>query len=251
MFIPILICILTLSLLFASSCVLPNYSQDYSSDEVPQELSPDSFWQQRQQMVLAQIKQRGISTPAVLAAMSTVPRHYFVSSELAPFAYSDSALPIDYGQTISQPYIVAYMTEIAEIQPTDKVLEIGTGSGYQAAILGELAQQVYTIEIIPELAQKARHILKKLGYENILVKIGDGYQGWSKYAPYDAILVTAAPEKIPPALVEQLALNGKMIIPVGKYYQEIVIITKTNDGITKQKTIPVRFVPMTTNSEEN
>jgi protein-L-isoaspartate(D-aspartate) O-methyltransferase len=143
------------------------------------------------------------------------------------------------------------MTEIAEIKATDKVLEIGTGSGYQAAILGELAKQVYTIEIIPELGQKARKTLQKLGYNNIQVKIGDGYQGWPEYAPYDAILVTAAPEQIPPALIEQLALDGKMVIPVGKYYQEIVIVTKTNDGIIKQKTIPVRFVPMTTNSEEN
>lgn len=251
MFIQILICILTLLLLFTSGCVSANYSQDNLRAELQRELSSDSFKEQRQQMVSEQIKQRGISTQAVLEAMSTVPRHYFVPSNLVPLAYTDSALPIDYGQTISQPYIVAYMTEIAEIKPTDKVLEIGTGSGYQAAILGELAQQVYTIEIIPELGQKARQTLKKLGYENIQVKIGDGYQGWSEYAPYDAILVTAAPEQIPPTLVEQLALNGKMVIPVGKHYQEIVIVTKTNDGITKQKTIPVRFVPMTTNSEEN
>jgi protein-L-isoaspartate(D-aspartate) O-methyltransferase len=200
-------------------------------------------------MLSEQIQRRGIENKAVLEAMSKVPRHRFVDPSLAHLAYVDSPLPIGYQQTISQPYIVAYMTEMADIAPAEKVLEIGTGSGYQAAILGELAQEVYTIEIIPELAQKARQILKELGYDNVHVKIGDGYQGWPEYAPYNAIVVTAAPEQVPPALVEQLALNGRMVIPVGKYYQEIVIITKTSDGVSKQKTIPVRFVPMTTDSE--
>ena len=155
---------------------------------------------------------------------------------------------LDFGQTISQPYIVAYMTEIADIKPTDKVLEIGTGSGYQGAILSELAQEVYTIEIIPQLAQKASQTFKELGYNNIHLKLGDGYKGWPENAPYDRIIVTAAPEQIPATLIDQLAINGKMVIPVGRIYQQIIILSKTNDGVKEYRTIPVRFVPMTTNS---
>ena len=249
MFISFVICILTLLLLSQSGCALRQQSHYNSLSEVHSEQTSNSFSEQRQQMVSEQIKQRGITNQSVLEAMSKVPRHYFVPPHLVHLAYFDSPLSINYGQTISQPYIVAYMTAIADIQPEDKVLEIGTGSGYQAAVLGELAQDVYTIEIIPELAQKARQTLRKLGYDNIHLKIGDGYKGWSEHAPYQRILVTAAPEDIPPVLIDQLALNGKMVIPVGKYYQDIVIITKTNDGITKQKTIPVRFVPMVTNPE--
>lgn len=249
MFISLLICILTILLFSQSGYALPQQSPLHSPSELHLEQNNNYFSEQRQQMVSEQIKQRGITSKTVLEAMSKVPRHYFVPPHLAHLAYNDSPLPINYDQTISQPYIVAYMTDIADIKPKDKVLEIGTGSGYQAAVLGELAQEVYTIEIIPELAEKARQILNKLGYDNIYFKIGDGYKGWPEQAPYQRILVTAAPENIPPALIEQLALNGKMVIPVGKYFQQIVIITKTNDGITQEKTIPVRFVPMITDPE--
>ena len=204
----------------------------------------DQFEIERQEMVEYQIRARGIQDERVLAAMSKVPRHKFVESPWKDFAYRDRPLPIGHKQTISQPYIVAYMSETAEISPDAKVLEIGTGCGYQAAILGEIAKEVYSIEIIPELASRARHILAQLGYENIEVKTGDGYQGWAEHAPYDAIIVTAAPEKIPQPLIEQLAANGKMVIPVGGWYQDIMVLTKTEDRIIKEKTIPVRFVPM-------
>lgn len=199
---------------------------------------------QRWQMV-KQLQARGIQDRAVLKAMAKVPRHRFVSGSQAPLAYEDYPLAISYGQTISQPYIVAYMTQAAEISSSEKVLEIGTGSGYQAAVLGELAKAVYTIEIIPELAESARQTLSELGYRNVHVKTGNGYQGWAEYAPYQRILVTAAPDHIPEALLNQLALNGKMVIPVGARNQEMVVITKTPDGWIEQRTIPVRFVPMT------
>ena len=205
----------------------------------------DQFEIERQEMVEYQIRDRGIQDRRVLAAMSKVPRHEFVESPWKDFAYSDRPLPIGHQQTISQPYIVAYMSETAEISPEAKVLEIGTGCGYQAAILGEIAKEVYSIEIIPELAARARQTLSQLGYGNIEIKTGDGYQGWSEHAPYDAIIVTAAPEKIPQPLIEQLATNGKMVIPVGGgWHQDIIVLTKTEERIIKQKTIPVRFVPM-------
>ncbi len=204
----------------------------------------DQFEIERQEMVEYQIRDRGIQDERVLAAMSKVPRHKFVELPWKDFAYRDRPLPIGHKQTISQPYIVAYMSETAEISPDAKVLEIGTGCGYQAAILGEIAKEVYSIEIIPELAARARQTLSQLGYENIQVKTGDGYQGWAEHAPYDAIIVTAAPEKIPQPLIEQLAANGKMVIPVGGWYQDIMVLTKTEDRIIKEKTIPVRFVPM-------
>jgi protein-L-isoaspartate(D-aspartate) O-methyltransferase len=250
MFIPILICILILGLFSQSGCAFPKNSQQVSLSETQLSRTANAFSEQRQQMLSQQIKARGIKNKAVIEAISKVPRHLFVAPSLVNWAYADSPLPIDYGQTISQPYIVAYMTEMAEIGPKDKVLEIGTGSGYQAAVLSELAQEVYSIEIIPELGQKAAQTLKKLGYNHVHIRIGDGYEGWPEHAPYDSILVTAAPEQIPPALVDQLALNGKMVIPVGKYFQEIVILTKTIDGLEEERTIPVRFVPMTTNSED-
>ena len=204
----------------------------------------EQFEWQRRQMVEYQLRERGIKDERVLAAMSKVPRHQFVDSSWRDLAYSDRPLPIGYNQTISQPYIVAYMSSAAEIAPEDKVLEIGTGCGYQAAILGEIAKEVYSIEIIPQLAEKARQTLNQLGYENIEVKTGDGYQGWVENAPYDAIIVTAAPEHIPQPLIDQLAINGKMVIPVGTWYQDIIVLTKTQDRVVKEKTIPVRFVPM-------
>jgi protein-L-isoaspartate(D-aspartate) O-methyltransferase len=236
MFIPIIISIIAL------------WSRYFPPNSRPEEYlegkTDDSFSEQRQQMVRKQIQQRGVTNPKVLAAMTKVPRHHFVPSYLAHLAYTDAPLPLDYGQTISQPYIVAYMTEILDLKPEDKVLEIGTGSGYQTAVLAELAQAVYSIEIIPELAHKAQQTLRQLNYYNIHLRIGDGYEGWPEQAPYQGILATAAPERIPPALVDQLAVNGKIVIPVGKYCQQIVIVTKTNDGLIQEKTLPVRFVPM-------
>ncbi|BFM38879.1 protein-L-isoaspartate(D-aspartate) O-methyltransferase [Synechocystis sp. LKSZ1] len=209
------------------------------------EFTEQAWQEKRQEMVEEQIVARGIKEPLVLKALEKVPRHQFVPPRERYLAYIDSALSIGYQQTISQPYIVAYMTEKAEIKAEDKVLEVGTGCGYQAAILGEIAKEVYSIEIIHPLAEEAQKILRKLGYQNIHIKVGDGYQGWSEKGPYDAIIVTAAPDHIPPALIEQLAVGGKMIIPVGEEYQEIVIVTKKVEGIKQQRTIPVRFVPLT------
>ncbi len=205
----------------------------------------DSFVAAREAMVNQQIRARGIKDPAVLAAMRDVPRHLFVPPAGRYLAYADQPLPIGTGQTISQPYIVAYMTEAAGLSPDETVLEIGTGSGYQAAVLGEIAKQVYTIEIIPELAERAQATLEDLRYTNVHVKSGNGYLGWPEHAPFDAIVVTAAPEEVPQALVDQLALGGRMVVPVGTTDQEMLIIEKTAKGVVKRRTIAVRFVPMT------
>jgi protein-L-isoaspartate(D-aspartate) O-methyltransferase len=203
------------------------------------------FEARRLRMVQEQIRAREIRDDAVLSAMAKVPRHRFVPAALTDKAYNDHPLPIGQGQTISQPYIVAYMTQAAEVAAGEKVLEIGTGSGYQAAVLGELAKEVYTIEIIPELAEGARGVLAELGYNNVHVKAGNGYLGWPEQAPFDAIVVTAAPDEIPKALIEQLAVSGKLVIPVGDWYQEMTIVTKTQASVVEKRTIPVRFVPMT------
>ena len=176
--------------------------------------------------------------------MLKVPRHRFVPEDLRGESYGDHPLPIGSGQTISQPYIVAYMTEAAEIKKTMKVLEIGTGSGYQAAILGEVAKEVYSIEIVQELGERAKKVLGELGYSNVEVRIGNGYLGWPEKAPFDAILVTAAPDEIPKALIEQLGVGGRMVVPVGTSFQEMVIVTKSKDGVTEKRTMGVRFVPM-------
>ncbi len=205
----------------------------------------DEYKRERREMVEQQIRDRGIENESVLSAMMKVPRHKFVPEALVKEAYIDSPLPIGLNQTISQPFIVAYMTDAADISKNDKVLEIGTGSGYQAAILGELAKEVYTIEIIPELAERSTQILQQLGYKNVFVKTGNGYLGIPEQAPFDAIVVTAAPDEIPQALVDQLAVNGKMVIPVGNANQEMVVIKKTNKGVTEKRTMQVRFVPMT------
>ncbi len=207
--------------------------------------SEDQFTKQRLRMVERQIRARGIRDQAVLDALRKTPRHRFVPETYRHQSYEDHPLPIGQNQTISQPFIVAYMTEAAEISPEDKVLEIGTGSGYQAAILGEIAKEVYSIEIIPELAERARLTLGELGHKNVQVRAGNGYLGWPEHAPFDAIIVTAAPDEIPKALVEQLAAPGKMVIPVGVGDQEMVIITKTKDRVVEKRTMPVRFVPMT------
>lgn len=196
-------------------------------------------------MVERQIRARGISTPAVLEALAAVPRHRFVPAELAPRAYDDTPLPIGYDQTISQPYVVAFMTEAAALTPDTKVLDIGTGSGYQAAVLAEIVGQVYSIEIVPDLAERSRRLLADLGYGNVQVRTGDGYRGWPDEAPFDAIVVAAAPDHVPPALVEQLAVGARLVIPVGRFTQEILIVTKTADGSTTEAVLPVRFVPMT------
>jgi len=235
---------LCLSLLIFQGCSA-NQPQEAADAGAQTGKPAEQFEEQRRQMVERQIRARGITDKAVLEAMLKVPRHLFVPVEYAPLAYQDHPLPIGQEQTISQPFIVAYMSEAVEITKNEKVLEIGTGSGYQAAILGELAKEVYTIEIIPELAEQARRTLSGLGYKHVHVKTGNGYEGWVEYAPYDGIVVTAAPDEIPKALVDQLAVNGKMVIPIGVMDQEMMIITKTPEGVLEKRTIPVLFVPMT------
>jgi len=205
---------------------------------------PD-YYQLRQKMVNEQIIARGVRAESVIKAMQKVERHLFVPEQYRNFAYSDRPLPIGEGQTISQPYIVALMTELLDLKKSDKVLEIGTGSGYQAAILDEICDSVYTIEIIPSLGKQAQALLRELGYHNIHCKIGDGYLGWPEHAPYDGIIVTCAPSKIPQPLKEQLAEGGRMVIPVGATYtQELVLVTKTKGKLIQKSVIPVRFVPM-------
>lgn len=207
---------------------------------------PNDYDRLRDRMVKEQIIARGVKDTRVLNAMKKVPRHLFVTSKNRIFSYGDFPLSIGEGQTISQPYIVAFMTESLKLTGDDKVLEIGTGSGYQAAILAELARAVYTIEIIPTLGERAQQTLNALGYKNIHVKIGDGYNGWPEMAPFDAVIVTCAPEKIPVALVEQLREGGRMIIPVGKEgsIQKLVKATKKGGKIETRKEMDVRFVPM-------
>lgn len=202
----------------------------------------------RRDMVRRQIAGRGIRDPQVVRAMEQVPRHLFVPDGLGEAAYGDRPLSIGHGQTISQPYIVAFMAEAAELDPDDRVLEIGTGSGYGAAVLAELAAEVYTVEIVPELAERARHVLSVAGYEGLHVLAGNGWLGWPEHAPYDAVVVTAAPEHIPEALVEQLAVGGKMVIPVGGAAfvadQALRVLRKTPEGLVEEASLPVRFVPM-------
>ena len=199
----------------------------------------------REKMVETQIKARGVKDPRVLSALLKVERHRFVPEEYLGSAYSDQPLPIGEGQTISQPYIVALMTELLELRGNEKVLEIGTGSGYQAAVLAELAREVYTIEIIEPLALAAKNRLLELGYQNIKVKAGDGYSGWPEAAPFDAIIITCAPDHIPEPLVEQLKEGGRMVLPVGAYAQELKRIVKRSGKIETTDIIPVVFVPMT------
>ncbi len=200
----------------------------------------------RSQMVKSQIVARGISDPATLRAMERVPRHLFVPVALAGSAYSDQPLPIGYNQTISQPFIVAYMTELSKPAKGKKALEIGTGSGYQAAVLAEIVDTVYTVEIVPELAREAASRLKILGYGNIVARYGDGYKGWPEHSPFDIILVTAAADHIPGPLKEQLAEGGRLVMPVGNpaTVQELIVLTKRKGRITEQRLEPVRFVPL-------
>ena len=205
----------------------------------------DKYAASRNKMVDTQIKGRGISDASVLEAMRKVPRHLFVTSEYTNDAYGDYPLPINQGQTISQPYIVAYMTEIVKPSKSKKALEIGTGSGYQAAVLAETTHTVYTIELIPELAQEATDILKKLDYSNVFVRAGDGYNGWPEQAPFDIIVVTAAADQIPEPLIDQLADGGRMVIPVGRpgATQELKLVTKKRGKVEISRLMYVRFVP--------
>ncbi|MDW7772293.1 MAG: protein-L-isoaspartate(D-aspartate) O-methyltransferase [Desulfobulbaceae bacterium] len=207
--------------------------------------SADGFQRQRQAMVANQLALRGIEDKGVLRAMETVPRHLFVPDKLRGRAYADNPLPIGHGQTISQPFIVAFMTEIIKPEPHHRVLEIGTGSGYQAAVLAELMARVHTIEIVPELARSAKERLRKQGYDKVEVRQGDGYHGWPEAGPFDAIVVTAAAEFIPPPLIEQLKEGGRMIIPVGSafYLQHLVLVEKKDGEVTTSQLMPVRFVP--------
>lgn len=200
---------------------------------------------ERRRMVDEQLRGRDIRDPRVLQAMLAVPRHLFVLEPEQKYAYGDFPLPIGHGQTISQPYIVAFMSQELAVEPGHRVLEIGTGSGYQAAVLGELAKEVFTIEIVAPLAERARQTLETLGYRNINARTGNGYLGWPEQAPFDRIMVTAAPAEIPPALVQQLRIGGLMAIPVGTATQELRILRRTAAGIETLRTLPVRFVPMT------
>jgi protein-L-isoaspartate(D-aspartate) O-methyltransferase len=205
----------------------------------------DVFARQRLNMVERQLVARDIVDAAVLRVMRQVPRHLFVPPRAREYAYGDYPLAIAAEQTISQPYIVAYMTQALELQRSDKVLEIGTGSGYQAAVLAGLVDRVFTIEIIPVLGDSARQLLSRLGCDNVQVRIGDGYLGWPDQAPFDAIMVTAAPDHIPPALVAQLADGGRLVLPVGEEYQQLMRVTRGGDETRTETLLPVRFVPMT------
>lgn len=211
--------------------VIPVKSQDFS--------------ELRKKMVNQQLAGRDIKSKEVLGAMRKVERHLFVPKSIVKSAYADRALPIGEGQTISQPYVVAFMTEALNIKPTDKILEIGTGSGYQAAILAELCKEVYTIEIIRTLGERADSLLKSLQYKNVYVRIGDGYQGWPEAGPFDAIIVTCSPSEVPQPLQDQLKEGGRMIIPIGREHsQELVLLVKTNGELKKKNVLPVLFVPM-------
>jgi protein-L-isoaspartate(D-aspartate) O-methyltransferase len=212
----------------------------------------EEFVELRQMMVDSQLARRDITDPRVLEVMREVPRHHFVPQTLWEVSYADSPLPIGHGQTISQPYIVGLMTQLAEPQAKDVALDVGTGSGYQAAVLSRLVDKVYSIEIIPELADEAKRRLDELDYGNIEVRSGDGYRGWPESAPFDVIIVAAAPDKIPQPLIDQLAIGGRLVIPIGDSYQMLTLIEKQQDGSTRTSEItPVRFVPMTGEVEKS
>jgi protein-L-isoaspartate(D-aspartate) O-methyltransferase len=235
--------------LTGSGCGRPVDPQDGPSDGP---VAGDAYAAAREAMVARQVAARGIDDARVLAALRAVPRHRFVPSDLAEDAYDDGPLPIGHGQTISQPYVVAYMTQIADLRPGERVLEVGTGSGYQAAVLAELGCEVWSIEIVEALAERAARDLREAGYARVQVRAGDGYRGWPEAAPFDAILVTAAPDHVPEPLLEQLAVGGRLVIPVGPQGlagQEIVRVTRTAAGLEREVLLPVRFVPMTGEAE--
>ena len=215
-------------------------------------LDNDHYRRLRQEMVRTQLQMQGIKKREVLEAMRKVPRHAYVPANLQPYAYRDQAMPIGHRATISQPYIVALMTELLDVKPWHKVLEIGTGSGYQAAILAEIGADVYTIEIVPELAERARHDLDETGYSDVNVRHGDGYRGWPSEAPFDRIVITAAPPEIPQALIDQLALGGRLVAPEGEsaQTQQLIIVDKNHEGrVSRRTSIPVMFVPMVPKTE--
>jgi protein-L-isoaspartate(D-aspartate) O-methyltransferase len=231
--------VLVLMLLGAAACGGPLMSDLTGASQG----SEEQFTAQRRKLVEV-LKAQGLKQKTVLDALLKVPRHKFVPASHRHRSYENRALPIEHEQTISQPYIVGYMTEAADIARGDRVLEIGTGSGYQAAVLAELAKEVYSIEIVPPLADSARNLLRELGYKNVQVRTGNGYLGWPEHAPFDAIIVTAAPDEVPQALVDQLAVGGTMVVPVGSGYQQMVIIARRESGVVERRTIPVAFVPM-------
>ena len=210
-------------------------------------MTQEDFAQQREQMVETQLESRDIQSERVLEAMKKVPRHLFMPASVRQYAYVDRPVPIGKGQTISQPYIVGLMTQTVDPKPGDRALEVGTGSGYQAAVLGELVQEVYTIEIIPDLAERAEKVLAESGYDNVEVRQGDGYQGWPAKAPFDIILITAAPEEIPQPLIDQLAEGGRLVVPVGPQgeIQTLTLVTREKGEVKKSYITDVRFVPMT------
>ncbi|MEE8461902.1 MAG: protein-L-isoaspartate(D-aspartate) O-methyltransferase [Acidobacteriota bacterium] len=210
-------------------------------------MTQEDFAQQREQMVETQLESRDIQNERVLEAMKKVPRHLFMPASVRQYAYVDRPVPIGKGQTISQPYIVGLMTQTVDPKPGDRALEVGTGSGYQAAVLGELVQEVYSIEIIPDLAERAEKVLAESGYDNVEVRQGDGYQGWPAKAPFDIILITAAPEEIPQPLIDQLAEGGRLVVPVGPQgeIQTLTLVTREKGEVKKTYITDVRFVPMT------
>jgi protein-L-isoaspartate(D-aspartate) O-methyltransferase len=230
------------AVVLATTVAAMTHAQSGSSPGASQR---DPWLEPRRDMVEQQIRERGVHQRAVLDAMESVPRHLFIPEESRDKAYFDSPLPIGWGQTISQPYIVARMTELLDLGSHDKVLEIGTGSGYHAAVLSRVAGEVYTIEIIDRLGEQARETLRHLGYDNVHVRVGDGYKGWPEEAPFDAIILTAAPPRIPQPLLDQLKVGGRMVAPVGQGVQDLQLLTKTPQGMVKRTVAPVRFVPMT------
>jgi protein-L-isoaspartate(D-aspartate) O-methyltransferase len=232
-------------LLSTGGCFTNWHTSSQKEPQKPFASDAAEFVRLRERMVREQLQARGIKDPHVLAAMLKVPRHEFVPSDFVESAYGDCALPLRLGQTISQPYIVAYMTQALELGGTERVLEVGTGSGYQAAILAEIAPEVYTIEILPQLQEQAAAVLAKLGYRNIHLRPGDGYMGWPEHAPFDRIIVTAAPERVPQPLIDQLKEGGRLVIPIGKINQDLMVFEKGKTGVISRITIPVRFVPMT------
>lgn len=203
----------------------------------------DEFGDRRDRMVETQLRARGIEDPRVLEAMRRVPRHLFVQPGDAAVAYGDHPVDIGLGQTISQPYIVAYMTEALALPPDAKVLEIGTGSGYQTAVLAEVSREVYSVEVVPEHAARAAALLRELGYANVFIRAGDGYSGWPEQAPYDGVLVAAAPDHVPQPLIDQLKVGRRIVVPIGRGDQDLLVLTRTSDGLREEQRLPVRFVP--------
>jgi protein-L-isoaspartate(D-aspartate) O-methyltransferase len=232
-----------------SAAVLPPVAELISSRLETEE---PVFLEERKRMLVHDLMGRDITEPAVLRAMGRVPRQLFVRPEDIDLAYADHPLPIGYNQTISQPYIVALMTQLARPKPDSRALDVGTGSGYQAAVLAEICKEVYSIEIVQPLAETAAQRLAELGYTNVTVRHGDGYRGWPEHAPFDVIIVAAAPDHIPQPLVEQLAPGGRLVLPVGRFFQQLIVVEKLQDGTVRQiPSIPVSFVPMTGEAEKN